>query len=138
VAAPAAPPEPPDASPPPLEAEAPAASEPVAEPAAVERSPAVDPSIVYSQTDPAVDPPRLRSGDLPKWLPSGGPAADTVEVVISQKGGVERIKLMSRPRRLIDVMALSAAKMWQFDPALKDGAPVRYRLVLESPGTSYP
>jgi len=94
-----------------------------------------DPSIVYSQADLDVEPPRLHSGDLPRWLPPGGLDVDTVEVVVSQEGGVERIKMISEPRRLIDMMALSAAKMWQFDPALKDGEPVRYRLVLPSPST---
>jgi len=60
-----------------------------------------------------------------------------LEVVISQRGEVERIKLLSPPRRMVDVMALSAAKMWRFDPALKDGAPVRYRLVLTPGSTAF-
>jgi hypothetical protein len=32
-------------------------------------------------------------------------------------------------------MELSAAKAWQFDPALKDGTPVRYRLELPTSAT---
>src|SRR5688500_1045648 len=40
----------------------------------------VDASIVYSQTDLDVEPPRLQSGDLPRWLPPGGLDVDTVEV----------------------------------------------------------
>src|SRR5262245_53872640 len=137
VVAPAPVPEPPDASPSPSPAEVntPAATEPVAEPVAVELPPAVDPSIVYSQTDQNVEPPRLVSRPLPRRLPSAGSDAPTVEVVVSPEGGVERVRLTSRPRRLIDVMELSAAKAWQFDPALKDGQPVRYRFEL---GTSVP
>ena len=129
-------PEPADASPSPLEIDAPAAIEPVAEPIAVELPPAVDPSVVYSQTDQTVEPPRLLSRPLPTRLPSGGSDAATVEVVISPDGGVERVRLTSRPRRLVDVMELSAAKAWQFDPALKDGAPVRYRLELPTSAPS--
>ena len=135
VVAPAPVPEPPDASPTPLEVSPPAALEPPPEPVAVELVPAVDPSIVYSQTDQTVEPPRLLSRPLTRRLPSGGSDAATVEVVISPDGGVERVRLTSRPRRLVDVMELSAAKAWQFDPALKDGQPVRYRVEL---GTSVP
>ena len=135
VVAPAPVPEPPDASPSPLEVNAPAAIEPVPEPIAVELPPAVDPSIVYSQTDQNVEPPRLLSRPLPARLPSGGSDVPTVEIVTSPEGGVERVRLTSKPRRLVDVMELSAAKAWQFDPALKDGQPVRYRFEL---GTSVP
>jgi Gram-negative bacterial TonB protein C-terminal len=135
VVAPAPVPEPPDASASPLEVNAPAAIEPVAEPIAVELPPPVDPSVVYSQTDENIEPPRLLSRPLPRRLPSGGSDAATVEVVISPDGGVERVRLTSKPRRLVDVMELSAAKAWQFDPALKDGQPVRYRFEL---GTSAP
>ena len=127
VVAPAPVPEPPDASPSPGDVTAPAANEPAAEPIAVELPPAADPSIVYSQTDQTVEPPRLLSRPLPRRLPSGTSDAATVEVVISPDGGVERVRLTSQPRRLVDVMELSAAKAWQFDPALKDGQPVRYR-----------
>jgi len=135
VVAPAPVPEPPDASPSPLEVNAPAAIEPVPEPIAVELPPAVDPSIVYSQTDQNVEPPRLLSRPLPARLPSGGSDVPTVEIVTSPEGGVERVRLTSKPRRLVDVMELSAAKAWKFDPALKDGQPVRYRFEL---GTSVP
>jgi hypothetical protein len=132
VVAPAPVPEPPDASPSPAEVNTPAAIEPVAEPIAVELPPEVDPSIVYSEIDQTVEPPRLVSRALPRRLPSGGSDAATVEVVISAEGGVERVRLTSAPRRLVDVMELSAAKAWQFDPALKDGQPVRYRFELET------
>jgi hypothetical protein len=135
VATPAPVPEPPEANPPPVEVNTLPAIEPVAEPIAVELPPAVDPSIVYSQTDQTVEPPRLLSRPLPTRLPSTGSDAATVEVVIAADGGVERVRLTSRPRRLVDVMELSAAKAWQFDPALKDGQPVRYRYEL---GTSVP
>jgi outer membrane biosynthesis protein TonB len=132
VVAPAPVPEPPDASPSPLAVDAPVAIEPVVEPIAVEPPPAVDPSIVYSQTDQTVEPPRLLSRPLPSRLPSGRSDAATVEVVISPEGSVERVRLTSQPRRLVDVMELSAAKAWQFDPAVKDGQPVRYRFEMET------
>jgi hypothetical protein len=83
-----------------------------------------------------VEPPRRQSSDLPGWLPPVGLDVERIEVVVSHDGRVERVKMVSAPR-LIDAMALSAAKMWKFDPALKGGAPVRYRLVLNSASTPY-
>ena len=58
----------------------------------------------------------------------GNPASPHVDP--APEGGVERVRLTSKPRRLVDVMELSAAKAWKFDPALKDGQPVRYRFEL--------
>jgi hypothetical protein len=94
-------------------------------------------SSIYTVADLDVAVPILRSHDLPRWRSSDRTDVDAVEVVVSQQGSVERIRLVSRPRRMIDMMALSAAKMWKFDPGLKNGAPVRYRLVLASPSTTY-
>ena len=120
-----------------------AAEEPVADeleeivPVVYELPVEVDDSI-YTAADLDVAPPILRSADLPRWRPSDRrPYVDAIEVMVSQEGDVERIRLVSQPRRMIDMMALSAAKMWRFDPALKDGEPVRYRLVLTSPSTTY-
>ena len=36
--------------------------------------------------------------------------------------------MVSNLESLPDMMLLSAAKDWRFEPALKDGRPVRYRL----------
>jgi hypothetical protein len=127
-------PEPPAIEPPSMIVEEPAEVEELPEIvlAAYEPPVVVDNSI-YTAADLDVAPPILRSADLPRWQPSGGFHVDALEVMVSQQGGVERIRLVSEPRRMIDMMQLSAAKMWRFDPALKDGEPVRYRLVLASP-----
>ena len=90
---------------------------------------------IYTAADVDVSRPNLHPSQIPWQWPGGASRTEMLEVVISQRGEVERIKLLSSPRRMIDVMALSAAKMWTFDPALKDGAPVRYRLVL-TPGAT--
>jgi hypothetical protein len=34
------------------------------------------------------------------------------------------------PQRMPDTFVLSRAKVWKFTPAMKDGRPVRYRLLL--------
>ena len=58
-----------------------------------------------------------------------------MEVIISEVGTVERVRLVSPPKRMPDMMMLSGAKIWQFQPASKDGRAVRYRLLLSWPAT---
>jgi hypothetical protein len=40
---------------------------------------------------------------------------------------VEQVRLISTSNRFQDRMIVSAAKAWQFEPAMKNGQPVRYR-----------
>jgi hypothetical protein len=53
-----------------------------------------------------------------------------MELLIDETGRVERVRLVSEPVRMSDMMLLSGAKTWRFHPALKDGRPVKYRLTL--------
>jgi len=53
-----------------------------------------------------------------------------MELSIDETGAVQQVLLKSKPVRLPDMLLLSAAKTWQFYPALKDGRPVKYRLSL--------
>jgi outer membrane biosynthesis protein TonB len=55
---------------------------------------------------------------------------NSMELVIATDGSVERVRLVSVPRRMADMMLLSGAKLWRFSPAVKDGEPVRYRTTL--------
>ena len=49
---------------------------------------------------------------------------------MSERGDVMHVRLIDGPRRMPDMMLLSGAKMWRFQPAVKDGDPVRYRTVV--------
>ena len=53
-----------------------------------------------------------------------------VEVVVDERGQVAQVRLHSSKPSLNDRMIVSAAKAWQFQPALKDGHPVKYVLRL--------
>ena len=56
--------------------------------------------------------------------------ANVIELVVSASGEVEEVRMLAPVRRLPDVMQLSNAKAWRFEPALRAGAPVRYRLAV--------
>lgn len=54
-----------------------------------------------------------------------------LEIVVDERGAVEAVRLRARsvaPGQTMyrHRMLLAAAKAWQFEPATKDGQPVRY------------
>lgn len=88
-------------------------------------------SQVYSSADPDVTPPELLRPQLPFPLLSGvRTALNTIELIVSEGGTVERVQLLSEPRRMADMMLLSGAKAWVFEPASRRGQSVRYRLLV--------
>lgn len=90
-----------------------------------------DPSRIYTSADPGVKPPELRWPQLPPPLLTGVRGdVNTMELIISERGAVERVRLLSQPKRMPDMMLLSGAKTWAFQPASKQGQSVRYRLLL--------
>ena len=92
----------------------------------------VDVERVYTSADPGVVPATLVREQLlpPAMGVPAGVAPLQLEIFVSAEGTVERARFLVAPRRMADMMLLSSAKMWQFNPALKDGRPVRSRVVL--------
>ncbi len=84
---------------------------------------------VYTSTDATVIPPVMVRPVLPKDPPPGVPLHQigTIEVWVDENGDVEQVRLVSPANRYQERMLVSAAKMWKFRPAFKDGHPVRYR-----------
>ena len=84
---------------------------------------------VYSSSDAAVIPPVLVRPVLPKEPPRGVPEdkIGTIDLLVDEQGDVESVRLISPGNRFQERMLVSAAKMWKFRPAFKDGHPVRYR-----------
>jgi hypothetical protein len=90
-----------------------------------------EPERVYSASDAGIVPATLvREQLLPPAMVPSGAAPLQLELVVSAEGAVERARFLVRPRRMADMMLLSSAKTWTFNPALKDGRPVRSRVVL--------
>lgn len=85
---------------------------------------------IYSDRDPDVVPPQT-SEQLPgptfsRWTTR----TNAMEVIVSETGAVERVRLVTPPQRMPDMLWLSRAKVWKFTPAVKEGRAVRYRLLL--------
>lgn len=86
---------------------------------------------VYTAADSGVEPPVLLSAEIPEWLIQGFTVRqNSVEILIDDRGEVQRVRMLGAPQRMPDVMLLSRAKEWSFRPATKDGIAVRYRLIL--------
>jgi hypothetical protein len=87
---------------------------------------------VYSGEGDGVVAPRLLSLGFGRRLVTGlRTRTSTIELVVSKSGDVERVKLFPPSRNWEDAMLLSRAKMFQFQPAQRNGSPVRYRFVME-------
>lgn len=100
-------------------------------PAATEEVANVVDDTLYSKDDADVQPPRLLSADLPAATIGGWTTrTNVIEVVVSENGSVERARFVATPQRMPDMLVLSRAKVWTFAPAMKEGRPVRYRLLL--------
>ncbi|MGH9371152.1 MAG: hypothetical protein ACRD15_06440, partial [Vicinamibacterales bacterium] len=87
---------------------------------------------VYQSGDPGVVPAVLVHPKLPDNPPYAVPPnrVGMLDLVVSIGGQVERVRLRATTaeRRYRDYMMLAAAKAWLFEPARKDGTPVRYRI----------
>jgi outer membrane biosynthesis protein TonB len=86
---------------------------------------------LYSSTDAGVEPPAWRSPPVSASQLAGSTThVPALELIVGPDGTVERARLLRSSRHLPDMMILSSAKMWKFEPARLDGEPVRYRLVV--------
>jgi len=78
-----------------------------------------------------VNTSKLRSNEIPEFLIAGFERRpNSVEVIVNARGAVERVRMLGTPQRIPDIMLLSRVKEWLFDPATRDGAAVRYRMIL--------
>ena len=83
-----------------------------------------------SADDSTIVPPRLLEPiRLPAWVdPVSKTPLSSIELEIAIDGTVSRVRMISPAVRLTDMMILSAAKTWVFEPASHEGRPVPYRL----------
>jgi len=83
----------------------------------------------YDVNSEGVVPPVAIRPELPRQLPPSTNADNLsrIELLVDVDGTVASVKLRAHAPTVLDTMLLSAVKAWQFEPALKDGARVKYR-----------
>ena len=82
---------------------------------------------VYNATDGNVVPPITLNQQIPSFRGQVRVAqVGIIEVVIDTMGGVESAIVIASINPLYDRQALAAARLWQYQPARLDGAPVKY------------
>jgi hypothetical protein len=84
---------------------------------------------VYTAADPGVIPAVLVKPHLPAEPPSDVPPWEvgTLELMVNTAGTVDQVHLISPYNRYQERMLVAAAKAWIFQPATRDGRPVRFR-----------
>jgi hypothetical protein len=86
---------------------------------------------IYTIADPDVTPPTPLGRQLPATRPPAiSSPTGRLEILVSRAGRVETVKLYTPSNGYHDRMIVSAAKAWHYKPALKNGKPVRFNLVL--------
>ncbi len=94
------------------------------------------PPAVYSTDDPAVVPPVVIRQDMPPYPRLAVPTQPTrmrglLELIIAEDGSVESAVLRRAISRLYDDLLLAAAKRWKYQPATREGKPVKFRKVID-------
>jgi protein TonB len=90
------------------------------------------PPRIYNAGESNVTPPVPLNQVLPAYpgqviVPRSG----KLEVVIDESGAVESAAMTASVTASYDRLALTAAKTWRFRPATIDGAPVKFRKVVQ-------
>jgi len=93
------------------------------------------PAVTYTAADADVVPPVSLAQRTPQWNPSAREAAQdyrgVLRVVIDKSGTVESASMAVATRPAYDQALIRAAREWKFQPAQKQGRPVRYLKVIE-------
>jgi len=112
---------------------------PVPEPKRAESSPSQAPleapDVTYTAADSDVTPPVSIEHRTPQWHPSiheaGKDYTGVLRLLIDRSGSVISATMPSGTLPAYDQALIRAARDWKFQPALKQGRPVRYLKVIE-------
>ena len=113
-------------------AEPPPAPAPPPAPVAAPEPVAPAPARVFNTGDGNVVPPEVIRQDVPAYV--GRPAATSagaLEVVINERGQVESATMRRSITLAYDRQVVDATRNWRFRPATLNGAPVKFRKMLQ-------
>jgi hypothetical protein len=87
--------------------------------------------MVYTSGHADVRPPSLVRPAL-RAVEAGtaGDRVATLDLLLDEAGNVERVTMTPQAQTYHERMYLAHAKAWKFEPATRDGQPVRYRLTM--------
>ena len=87
------------------------------------------PPRIYDHEDLSVVPPIVLRQALPTFQlqPGAAPPSGVLEIVVDEHGAVESARMREPVSPRWDKLAVDAAKSWRYEPATRDGAPVKYR-----------
>ena len=91
-----------------------------------------DEQTVYTADSKDVTPPRPLGRQLPAPPRRAAPsdAIGRLEILVGRSGAVERVTLHTPTNAYQERMIVSAAKAWRYRPALRNGRPVRFSLLV--------
>jgi TonB family protein len=87
----------------------------------------------YTLADTGVTPPVVLAQVIPPWATkqiTTGLFTGTLEFVVDEKGTVENATLVEPVWPPYDAALLHATRGWRYQPALKDGKPVKFKRVM--------
>ncbi len=121
-------------APAPAPAPAPRAAAPAPPPAAAAAAAIIRPAF-YTLADVDVTPPVVVAQQIPSWTFTTGYAPNRVfsgvlELLVDENGKVETATLTEPVWPPYDLVLLSAAKRWQYQPAVRQGKPVKFKRTL--------
>jgi TonB family protein len=91
--------------------------------------------ITYTSNDADVTPPVALSQRAPQWHPSSREAAQeyrgVLRLLIDRSGAVLSASMATGTLPAYDDALVRAAREWKFQPALKQGRPVKYLKIIE-------
>lgn len=128
---------PPPANPVPAKVAPPSRPAPTPTPASPQ-APAPDPnSPIFEAGATGVAPPALLTPLAnARTRPDANyePGSASIEVIVAEDGGVSSVKAARQPETIGETLQmvnwLSITKSWRFTPAVRNGKPVRYRLIV--------
>lgn len=92
--------------------------------------------VVYSRDDTGVVPPVEIERFMPPWSPPAVMARSaeyrgTLEVIVDETGGVQDARMIRPTIPAYDLTLIGSTRRWRFEPARRNGEPVKYRLSFE-------